>query len=46
MGAKVATLGKISEKPKMDKLDFRDSHYQEKCPGKKKKILLIKTLIG
>ena len=37
MGAKVETLGKVQEKPKMGKIDFRDSHYQEKCFGKKKK---------
>ena len=36
MGTKVETLGKIQEKPKMGKIDFRDSHYQEKCFGKKK----------
>ena len=40
MGAKVETLGKIPEKPKMGKIDFRDSHYQEKCFGKKKKKVL------
>ena len=37
MGAKVETLGKVQEKPKMGKIDFRDSHYQEKYFGKKKK---------
>ena len=40
MGAKVETLGKIQEKPKMGKIDFRDSHYQEKYFGKKKKRIL------
>ena len=30
------TLGKVQEKPKMGKIDFRDSHYQEKYFGKKK----------
>ena len=37
MGAKVETLDKVQEKPNMGKIDFRNSHYQEKCFGKKKK---------
>ena len=39
MGAKVKTLGKIQEKPKMGKIDFRDSHYQEKMLWEKRGIL-------